>query len=259
MVGMLGPVVLGALGQHQRSEGLDTRDLANLLTSQSRQIAAALPSGLAEHMSAAGLADVLGGSLRGAAAAASTADVPSATMARAASVPRSAAAQWPYWVLGLVVLAGLAWLLTHYWGGDRKVAEQQTPTRPIAAQPTPTEPRATVGVAPASVTVGGETLAYQVSSSNSSLQTMLTGLTDTASAQSALPKLREITTQFDKVNAQSTQLPQEGRKSLATLITTAMPNINSALDRILAIPGVGDIVRPAINELRAKIDSIARA
>ena len=35
MLGMLGPVVLGALGKQQRSAGLDTHDVANLLTSQS--------------------------------------------------------------------------------------------------------------------------------------------------------------------------------------------------------------------------------
>ena len=64
MLGMLGPVVLGALGKQQRSAGLDTHDVANLLTSQSYQIAAALPSGFAEQMSAAGLADALGGSVR---------------------------------------------------------------------------------------------------------------------------------------------------------------------------------------------------
>jgi hypothetical protein len=48
MLGMLGPVVLGALGQQQRSAGLDANGLMSLLTSQKDQIAAAIPSGLAD-------------------------------------------------------------------------------------------------------------------------------------------------------------------------------------------------------------------
>ena len=73
MLGMLGPVVLGALGQQQRSTGLDANGLVSLLTSQKDQIAAAIPSGLADQLSAAGLIDGATGSLRSGAAAAGAA------------------------------------------------------------------------------------------------------------------------------------------------------------------------------------------
>lgn len=71
LLGMLGPVVLGALGQQQRSLGLDTGGLASLLTSQKDQITRAMPSGLADQLSAAGLIDGATENLRGGAAAAS--------------------------------------------------------------------------------------------------------------------------------------------------------------------------------------------
>ena len=73
LLGMLGPVVLGVLGQQQRSAGLDASGLASLLSSQKAQIAAAIPSGLADQLSAAGLIDKAEGSLRSGAAAASAA------------------------------------------------------------------------------------------------------------------------------------------------------------------------------------------
>jgi hypothetical protein len=73
MLGMLGPVVLGSLGQQQRSMGLDASGLASLLTSQKDQIAAAIPSGLASQLNAAGLIDGATESLRSGAAAASAA------------------------------------------------------------------------------------------------------------------------------------------------------------------------------------------
>ena len=70
MLSMLGPVVLGALGQQQRSTGLDASGLVSLLTSQKDQIAAAIPSGLAGQLSAAGLIAGATGGLRSGAAAA---------------------------------------------------------------------------------------------------------------------------------------------------------------------------------------------
>src|SRR4029453_13825351 len=71
MLGMLGPVVLGALGQQQRSTGLDASGVVALLPSQKDQIAAAIPSVLAGQLSAAGLIDGATESLRSGAATAS--------------------------------------------------------------------------------------------------------------------------------------------------------------------------------------------
>ena len=256
LLGMLGPLVLGALGQQQRSAGLDASGVANLLTSQKQQIASAIPSGLVDQMRVGGLVDAVEGSLRGGAAAASAAadrigSAPRAAMARAseaASVARrTSSAQWPYWVLALAALSGLAWLLLGDWG-SRRVAEQPRPTA--------TE---TVGLAAADLTVGGVNLADQVNSSIAALRTTLTGITDAASAQAAMPKLREVSAQLDRVNALSGQLAPEGRRAIRSLTATAIPAINSAIEKILAVPGVGDVARPAINELRARLNSLARA
>jgi hypothetical protein len=43
-LGLLGPIVLGVLGQQQRSSGLDASGLAKLLASQKDNVLAALPS-----------------------------------------------------------------------------------------------------------------------------------------------------------------------------------------------------------------------
>lgn len=258
LLGMLGPMVLGVLGQHQRDTGLDVGSLANLLASQKQQFAGAIPPGFADQMRVGGLMDTLQGSLRSGAAAGSdgagrigrTSDAAIARASQAASAARSSPAPWLYWVLALAVLAGLAWLFLGNWGGER-VAER--------GQPTSEQGRATVGLGTANLTVDGVNLAEQANSSISTLRTTLAGITDAASAQAALPKLRDVTVQLDKVNALSPQLPAESRRALATMIASAMPAINSLIDKILAIPGVGDVARPAINELRAKLEPLARA
>jgi hypothetical protein len=261
MLGMLGPVVLGALGQQQRSAGLDAGGLASLLTSQKDQIAAAMPSGLADQLSAAGLIDGVAGSARSAAAAASAAGgriaeasertVYQAGQAASAATRSTATSQWPYWLVAALVLGGLGWFALGRSGEDTVA---QTPP-PSTTRTTPS----TVGLAPTDLTVGGMNLANQVNSSVGSLRTVLPGITDAASAQAALPKIKEATAQLNEVSSRATQLSPEGKSTLAKLIVAATPAINQMCDKVLAMPGAGDIAKPAIDELRGKLDALARS
>ena len=57
LLGLLGPVVLGVLGNEQRRSGLDASGLARLLTSQKDSVLAAVPSGLSNYLREAGLVD----------------------------------------------------------------------------------------------------------------------------------------------------------------------------------------------------------
>jgi len=91
------------------------------------------------------------------------------------------------------------------------------------------------------------------------MKTVLTGMTDAASAQAALPKLRQTAAQLDRVNSLAAQLPPDGKRAIAGMVETAMPTIKQLCDKALAIPGVRDIAKPAIDELRVKLDSLARA
>jgi hypothetical protein len=261
MLGMLGPLVLGALGQQQRSAGLDASGLASLLTSQKDQIAAAIPSGLADQLSAAGLIDGATGSVRSGAAAASAAagriaEASARTVSRppqaaSAAARTTAASQWPYWLLAAVALGGLAWYALGR-PGDDKVAQVPPPSMTQTAA-------GTVGVAPTDLTVGGVNLANQINSSVGSLKTLLPGITDAASAEAALPKLREAASQLNEVSSRATQLSPEGKSTLVKLIVVATPTINQMCDKVLATPGAGDIAKPAIDELRAKLDALARS
>jgi hypothetical protein len=271
LVGMLGPVVVGALGQQQRNAGLDANGLVSLLTSQKDQIAAAIPSGLADRLSAAGLVDTVGGGLRSSTAAASAAatkiggaaertaagahQAAYAAHSTAAHAARSAASsQWPYWVIALVALGGLAWYFLAGTGGD-KVAELPPPVATQPARPAID----TTGLATPNLTVGGVDLAAQVNSSVGALRTVLTGITDADSAQAAIPKIRDATARLDEISTLSAKLPPEGKSALARLIAAAMPTMNQLCDKVLAIPGVGGIAKPAIDELRGKLDTLARA
>jgi hypothetical protein len=253
IIGMLGPVVFGALGQQQRNAGLDASGLASLLSSQKDQIASSIPSGLADQLSAAGLIGRTAGGVRSGAAAASAAGSRIAGVSeRAYAATRApSASQWPYWLAGVAVLGGLAWYTLGRPGGDN-VAEMP---RPAATQPA----TGTVGMAPSDMTIGGVNLANQVNSSVGTLRSVLPTITDTASAQAALPKLREATAQLNEVSNLATKLSPEGKGALARLIAAATPTINQMCDKVLATPGVEGIAKPAIDELRGKLDTLSRA
>ena len=258
MLSMLGPVVLGALGQQQRSTGLDPSGLVSLLTSQKDQIAAAMPSGLAGQLSAAGLIDGATGGLRSGAAAASgrvaeasERTVYQAGQAASAAARSTAVSQWPYWLVAAAVLGGLAWFAFGRSGEDT-VAQVSPPS----TTRTTTE---TVGLAPAELTVGGMNLANQINSSVGSIRTVLPGITDAASAEAALPKLKEATAQLNEVSSRATQLSPEGKSTLVKLIVVATPTINQMCDKVLATPGAGDVAKPAIDELRGKLDALVRS
>ncbi len=62
LLGLLGPLLLGVLGQQQRTNGLDASGLARLITSQEDNIARALPSGFANYLSGTGILDRIGAS-----------------------------------------------------------------------------------------------------------------------------------------------------------------------------------------------------
>jgi len=252
MLSILGPIVLGALGQQQRSAGLDANGMAALLRSQKDQITAAIPSGLADQLGAAGLIDRAEAGLRSGAAAASTAA--SAAASRVASTSQQAGtlasrtSQWPYWLAALAVLAGIAWYAIQRQGHET-VAEQPATTQTATG---------TVGMAPATLTVDGVNLANQLNSSIDSLKSALPSMTDAAAAQAALPKINEATAQLNDLSARVQKLSPDGRSAFVKMIVLATPSINQMCDKVLATPGVGPVAKPAIDDLRTKLDSLAK-
>jgi hypothetical protein len=108
-----------------------------------------------------------------------------------------------------------------------------------------------------SLMVGGLDIGKQVTDNITSLRTTLDGVTDAASAQTALPKLQEVAAQIDKVDAMIGQLSPEQRKLLAGLVNPLMPTLNQLFDKVLAIPGVAELLKPAIDTVKAKLTALA--
>jgi hypothetical protein len=251
VLGLIAPMVVGTLGQQQRSGGLDARGLANLLSSQKDQIAAAMPSGLANMMGARGMLDAFDGSLRrGADTAAGrmagtmseTAMGASQSAYRAARNPLTAS--WPLWILALVVLAGLGW---YFLGNHEQQLAEQTKGLINRAEDLATG------------TPNAADVSTDLTSSVASVRTTLQGMTDVASARAALPKLQQATEQLDKINSLAAQLPPNSRKELASVVEASMPALNRLCDQALSNPQIAGLAKPAIDALRARLQLLAQA
>ena len=240
LLGALGPLVMGAIAQQQGPRALDGGSIAGLLASQKDNIAAALPSGFGKLLGGTGLLDALGDTARRTAAAGGEATRAAAAsmtrtvddIRRSAPVPPPARTNWLLWAIpALAIAALLLWLLAK-------------PTEQIAQQ----------GVTTAqSLMVGGIDLGKQVTDSLNTLRTTLTSVTDPASAQAALPKLREATAQIDKASGMLGQLSDTQRKVLAGLVSPFMSTLNQLFDKVLAIPGVAEVIKPTIDTLKGKL------
>jgi len=233
LLGMLAPVVMGTIAQHQGTRPLDASGISSLLASQKDNIAAAMPAGFSNLLSGTGLLDALGGAARSATATGSEAARAAGTTGRAvadsgqraAGAAAAASRNWLYWLIPILAIAAvLAYLFA-------RPGEQ-------------------------GLLVGGVDIGKQVTDSISSLRTTLDGVTDVASARAALPKLQEVTAQIDRVDGMVGQLSTDQRKLLAGLVNPAMPALNQLFDKVLAIPGVAEVLRPAITVLRAKLAAL---
>ena len=276
ILGLLAPMVVGALGQQQRSDGLDADGIADLLSSQKDQIAAVMPSGLANILGARGMLGAVDGGLRrgaeSAAAATGSATAAARRVAgatgdaagRAAGAASDAAANagqvayaaaraprtptWPFWILGLVVLGGIGW----YFLGDReqqKLVEQTRGLINSASQET----------ADKFMTPNAADLSADLKSSVDNVRSTLQGINDPNSARVALPKLKEATDKLDRINNLAAQLPPGSRKELAAVVGSSMPALNQLCDRVLSNPHVGVMAKPTIDALRAQLQSLTRA
>ena len=278
LIGMLAPVVMGVIGKQIGSRSLDVGTVGGLLASQKEQIAHALPQGFARLLGNTGILDSLDGAAETAAAAAnqagraanaaaaqagqyaSSASRSAEYAGRQARAAASATPNWLYWVIPALVIAGLLYYLLGR--GTEQVAQTTPP--PVTQNKQVTEgtaPRdqATPRMAPAtqSIMVGGVDIGKQLGDNLSNLRTSLAGITDVESARAALPKLQEATTGIDKVNSMVPQLSPEQRQSVSGLVTPAMAAINQLFDKVLAIPGVGAVLKPAVDNLKVKLADLS--
>jgi hypothetical protein len=237
LLGILGPIVMGIMAK--QASPLNADGIKSLFASQKDSIAAALPRGLSDLLGGTGLLDSLGSAARTAANVGGQAGRVATSAASAVSnagqrvnETASGSFNWLYWLIPAVAVAAL---LIYLFARPAEQAVQQGVT---TAQ---------------SLTVNGLDVGKQLTDSISNLRATLGSVTDTTTAQAALPKLQDVTAQIDRVDGLIGQMTPEQRKLLAGIVNPLMPTINQLFDKVLAIPGVAELLKPAIDALKTKL------
>ena len=283
ILGLVAPAVMGTLGQQDPETWSDGGGVAKLFASQKDAIASAMPAGLGSALSgsgllkgfdvgnmgaaaaAGGMAASAAGAMRGAGAAATDAasgatnamrtagaaatgaarDTANAAGAKMASAT-GAASGLPSWAIPAIIALVIA-LATWYFLG-------RTPEK-VAALPATVTNTVTAAL-PASIPVGD--ISKVTSDTFTSLMGTVAGITSVDTAKAALPKFAEASAAFDKIGAASAALPAAVKPGFAGAIGGLLGNLNTQLDKVMAIPGVGDVLKPAVDPLRAKLSALAK-
>jgi hypothetical protein len=230
LLGLLAPIVLGLL--KNRTQGTGADGLARLLEDQKPNIVNAMPSGLSsaleEVQGMGGIANWARGTVGSAYQAGRAAVSETAGTARASAATSASALRWILPVLAVVIVAGLLW----WWNSSMRVPEQ-TATATLLTSLT------------------GQVNDFFLSATNT-----FAGVKDAASAEAAVPKLRELSTRLDSMRVAMDQLPAEARSRLVALVKESSAKLMPVMDSVVAMPAVGDTIKPVIDELRRKLNGM---
>ncbi len=237
LLGMLAPVVMGQLAQTQRASGLDANGVANLLSNQKDNIAAAMPAGFSDLLKGSGLLDSVAGSLK-----------PSAPVMPA--VPAPSGGGIGKWLLPLILALAAAYILSSY-GCSRHEATAPAET-PAATAPATPAPAATAPAATAADLTGIATKAL------GALTSTLGSVKDEATAKAAVPAIEDAGKQIDGLKLAAAALTGDARKPIASLVAGALPALTQTVEKAVGIPGVGAILNPVLQPIVANLETLSK-
>jgi hypothetical protein len=268
LLGLAGSMALGGLKKTADEQGLDAAGVVKLLESQKSEIAGALPADFVGKLEGT---DILGPQFLSAARRTPAAAPAAAPRAAPPPPPPARKSGMSRWIIGLIVLALLAWLLSRLMGGgpEETPVAVEPPAEPAAeapaaeapaAEPAPEAeaPATDTAAAPANpLEVGGVDLGSTVQGTIDKIIGTLGGVTDVASAEAALPALTEADASLAEVQTAAASLPAEGTTALQALVSGVLPALQSTIDGLLADSAMGPILKPVADGILAKLTALA--
>lgn len=229
LLAVLAPAVLGTIGEQAKSQGLTAQGLTSLFADQERNIKAALPAGL------------------------SLPELPVSQVAAKAADAASGATKWLWPALGLLALAAVLWWLFGRQPGEQvDEAQAPVPAAPAAPLPGPAEEPGQLAVVPDVASLSGDVTKFFTSVTET-----FNSVKDAASAQAAVSKLQDAGTQLDAFKKTFETLPAAGKETITALVRTGLDKLKELASQALALPGVQELLKPAYDQLVAKLESLA--
>lgn len=82
------------------------------------------------------------------------------------------------------------------------------------------------------------------------------GITDVPTAEAAVPGLKDLAGILDGYKATADKLPEAGKATVKEMVGTNLGTLQPIIDTVLAIPGVGDILRPIVEPMLKTLSSL---
>jgi hypothetical protein len=233
LLAYLAPLVLGKVAAQWKDQGGGTQALKNLFATQRDNIAGALPTGLS-------LADIPGANdIRKAAT----------TAARKAEAVHSSAGSTASWLVpvALVLLGGfLLWQFLSRRGAEQAVADAANEAADTVTAMKP--------VLPERIEIPGlDAVREDVGGMFKSLDTAFADIRDAASAERAMPALRDLNAKIDSMGETLSRLPAAARNSLRPVIEEQVKVTTEKANAVGSIEGIGAEIRALIQEIITKI------
>jgi Bacterial protein of unknown function (DUF937) len=239
LVAIAGQLAMSAFAK--QAMGLDGAGVTDLLNSQRGQFQDALPSSLTNILSGAG---TMASSTTTRATTAAT-----STATQAAATTSQGGTNWLMWLVPLVLIAAALW---YFLGMRKNVDEAAAP----AASTTTQQPAATP--AAGNIMVDNVDVTQTLGTSLTGLTGALGGITDAASAQTAVAKIQDAAKGIDTVSGLAAKFTPEQKTAVAGLVNAALPAIKDSATKVEAMAGVGDLVKPVLDGLLGKLDALTK-
>lgn len=239
LLGMLAPTALGSIGDQVAEQGLDSAGLASFLDGQAGNVAQAMPAEFASQLQGSDLFDgfdLSQASGLGDAAASARAAAETAVENVSDSVQDGAQKSMGMlpWIIGLVVLALLAWFLLGR--GDAPDVEAAMGTEMM---------------------VGDTDIAGEFSSITGSLTETFQGITDTASAEAALPQLEDLSSQIGSLGDTAGELSGAAQTGFQSIVATALSTLRPIIENAVESSGAGSILQPVVDQILGALEGMA--
>ena len=238
LLGLLAPIIFGVIKRKlMGGGGFNVSSLMSLLNGQKSNVAAAMPSGF--NLISSG------------------SDTVESIAERTADSAQTVAKEGSSFIgklLPLALLAGAGWLAYNYF--------MNKPTQPVSEESStttiqPAQPK----VAPTNVgsqqtpQVQGNLIDIEknIGTAMSSMTTSLGGITDVASAKAAMPNITEASGQLGSLAGLFAKLPEAARGPITKIVGDNIPMLQEVINKVGAIPGVGDIIKPMVEKLSSTL------
>lgn len=102
---------------------------------------------------------------------------------------------------------------------------------------------------------GGSEMLKQVTELFGKATSTLTGVKDAESATAALPDLGKLTEGFGGMTEMFSKMPDAAKTAVAGVFKSSLEQLQPIIDKVMAIPGVEAILKPAIDAMMSKLEA----